>query len=158
MEMEKIKILAQSPLPKVIHGINPRNIMGDKAWNKIKKEKQTVANHHCMICNEYVPHIPGNYLECHEVYDVDISNHIYELVDIVCICRKCHEYIHFGRLQMLLKEGKITYEYYQEIMDRGDNILSQYNLKKEIFDIKEINNTEWRLKYNGKFYSKDTQF
>lgn len=64
-------ILTQSPLPKSIHGINPRTIMGENAWNKLKKQKQIEANYHCMCCGDYVAHIPGDYLECHEVYSVN---------------------------------------------------------------------------------------
>ena len=34
-----LEILTHTVLPKSIHGISPRKIMGDTEWNKIKKEK-----------------------------------------------------------------------------------------------------------------------
>lgn len=151
--MKNIKILTQTVLPKSIHNINPRTIMGTVAWNKIKKEKQKLANHHCMCCDEFVPHVPGNYLQCHEVYDIDMGKRQFRLVDIVCICGKCHDFIHLGRLQMLLKEGKISREYYGEILERGNKLLKENGLKRENLPLAEINNPSWCLVYNGKTYS-----
>ena len=148
-----LEILTQTVLPKSIHGISPRKIMGDAEWNKIKKEKQKIANHHCMCCGEYVSHKPGDYLECHEIYNINIEKKECELKDVVCICHKCHEYIHLGRLQMLLKEGKITHEYYLEIFNRGNNLLKSFGLKKNNLPVDEINNPDWVLIYNNKRYN-----
>ena len=147
-----LEILTHTVLPKSIHGISPRKIMGDSEWNKIKKEKQKIADHHCMCCEEYVPHIPGNYLECHEIYNINTEKKEFELQDIVCICKRCHEFIHLGRLQMLLKEGRISQEYYNDICNRGENLLKSNGLKRNNLPLNEINNPDWVLVYKNKKY------
>ena len=148
-----IVILTQSILPLSIHGVNPRTIMGDCKWNKIKKEKQKIADHHCMCCGEYVEHVPGNYLECHELYDVDLEKREFIFKDVVCICKKCHQFIHFARTWKLVEKGELTLEYYNEIMERGKNLLTINGLKRENLPAKEIHNPEWVLVYENKRYN-----
>lgn len=58
---------------------------------QIKKEYQQKADHHCMICKEYVSHKPGDWLELHEKYDYDFDNLIQKMKDMflsvmVAIC------------------------------------------------------------------------
>ncbi len=105
-----------------------------------------------MCCDEYVPHIKGNYLECHEIYKIDIENHEFELVDVVCLCKKCHSYIHKGLLQQNLFKGIITKEYYQMIIDRGNRLLAEKGLTKQDLSPEEIRNPEWVLRYKGEIY------
>lgn len=116
-----VKELTQSILPFSLHGINPRTIMGDQEWNKIKKQKQKEADHHCMICGCYVPHTPNDWLECHETYDIDKNKKEFKLKDVICICHKCHSFIHSGRLEILYQENKITLDEYNEIIEKGKN-------------------------------------
>ncbi len=148
-----IEILAQSILPLSIHGVNPRKIMGDYKWKQIKKEKQKEADHHCMCCGEYVEHVPGNYLECHELYDIDLENREFRFKDVVCICKKCHQFIHSARTKCLVEEGEITQEYFNEIMERGNNLLMINGLEKKDLSQKEIKNPKWVLVYENKRYN-----
>lgn len=149
--MNNYEILAQTVLPKSLHGINPRTIMGQAKWNKLRQEKLAEADHHCMACGEFVP--DNHLLDCHEVYQIDMDKKEFKLVDIVCLCKKCHDYIHMGRLQMLMGQGLIAREYYNEVMMRGDELLESQNLKKQNLPFDEINNPNWYLLYDGKKYS-----
>jgi len=153
MQMRDVSLLSQTILPLSLHGVNPRKIMRTSEWNKIKKEKQALANHHCMCCGEYVSHVPGDWLECHEVYDIDLKNREFMLMDIVCLCKKCHAFIHQGRLGVLLSEGKVSREYYDEIIERGNKLLHDSNIEKRDLSSDEITNPNWCLVYNGKKYS-----
>lgn len=148
-----VEILTQSILPFSIYGVNPRKIMGEYRWKQIKKEKQELADHHCMCCGEYVEHVPGDYLECHELYDIDLKKREFRLKDIVCICKKCHQFIHSGRTERLVGEGEITQEYFNEIMDRGNNLLSINGLEKDNLPFREISNPKWVLVYENKRYN-----
>ena len=151
--MKHIEVLTQTILPKSLHGINPRTIMGQAKWDKIKKAKLLEADHHCMACDEYVPHVAGNYLECHEVYTIDLEKKEFQLADIVCLCKRCHEYIHRARLKRLVAEGVITQEYYDSVIERGNALLHANNLVKNDLPKNEINNPDWYLLYEGKKYS-----
>lgn len=154
--MTNVEILAHTILPISLHGTNPRTIMGESKWKKIKKEKQKEANHHCMCCGDHVAHIPGDWLECHEIYDIDMDKREFRIRDLVCLCKKCHDYIHQGRLRKLLAKGEITKEYYIEVIRRGDKLLADNNLVKNDLSAKEIRNPDWYLLYEGKRYSSKT--
>lgn len=100
---ESVKVLTQTILPFSLHEINPRTIMGEKEWKKIKKDTQTKANHHCQCCGRYVKHISGDWLETHEMYNVDLEAHEFELTGFVGLCKDCHNYIHVGTQKKLRK-------------------------------------------------------
>jgi len=127
--------------------------MGNSEWNKQKKKVQQEAGNHCMICNDYVSHMPGDYLECHEIYEIDVAKREFSLKGLICICMKCHEFIHHGRLARLVAERKITKSYYEQIMIRGNDLLANSGLKKQNLPPEEIRNPDWYLLYNGKKYS-----
>jgi hypothetical protein len=148
MSYDNIKILAQPLLPYTLHGVNPRTIMGQTSWNKIKKVKQKEADHHCQICDRYVAHVIGDYLECHEVYEIDEEKYEFKLIDIVAICNTCHSFIHFGRTTILYNEGKITEDRYYEIYDKGQQLLQSQNLVKKEIDL----SAPYVLVWNNKYY------
>jgi hypothetical protein len=130
--------------------------MGEGKWRKIVMEKQKEANHHCQSCGEYVAHVVGDYLECHEVYDIDPVKREFKLVGFVCLCKRCHQFIHQGRLRVLLAQGTITEKYYHEIIDHGNRLLENNGLKKNDLSAEEIKNPNWHLLYEGKKYSNNT--
>lgn len=148
MTIENIKILAQPILPYSLHGVNPRTIMGNAAWNKMKIAKRSEANHHCQICDRYVPHVKGDWLECHEVYEIDEENLEFRLIDIVAICNTCHGYVHLGLTGLLYSQGKITEERYWEIIEHGDKLMRSQLLTKQEIDI----NANYVLVYKGQVY------
>ena len=152
----KPEVLTQTILPFALHGINPRTIMGQYKWNKIKKEAQSIANHHCQACGRYVEHIPGDWLECHEEYNIDMKNHVFSIKNFICLCKECHNYIHQGRLRMLLLDGTIDEEYYNKIISHGESILKEHGLSKKDLPKDEIENPEWKLEYDGYLYFKET--
>ena len=76
-----------------------------------------------------------------------------EFVDIVCLCKKCHDFIHLGRTQMLLKKREISQNYYIEVVKRGMKFLKENKLQRVFLSNYEINNPEWVLVYHGKIYS-----
>ena len=131
MTKENIELLARPILHATIFGVAPREIMGAYQFKKIKKQVQLEANNHCMICDRYVPHKAGDWIYTHEVYHVDKKKKCYTLEKYVGICRECHEYIHIGRLNVLYKNGKISKDDFDRIVNRGNSLLKTVNLKKE---------------------------
>lgn len=122
-----IAILLDTQIPPILHYNNPRTHLGKTNWTKVSKKVQEIANKHCMACNDFVPHVPGNYIECHELYTYKDNRML--LYGVVGICTKCHNYIHNGRLNMLYREGKITQEYQNSIIERGNKLLG-FDYKK----------------------------
>ena len=149
---ESVQILTQTILPLSLHGINPRTIMGDAEWEKIKHFVQKESYHECACCGRYIRHIPGDWIETHEMYSVDIEKHEFKLLGFVGLCNECHSYIHYGRLQMLLVTGQITIEEYNKIINHGNQLLQRFGLVKNDLPAHEIANPAWYLLYNGKKY------
>ena len=71
---------------------------------------------------------------------------------MVCLCSKCHLYIHSSLLSILVQKGEYTKEYKDEVLAKGDAILAKHNLKKqESLDSLEKIWMEkcWKLIYEG---------
>jgi len=152
---ESVGVLTQTILPFSLHGVNPRTIMGEEEWQKVKKETQKQADHHCMCCGRSVQHIPGDWVETHEMYSIDTEKHVFELSGFVGLCNDCHSYIHQGRLRILVAEGKMRMSEYTRIIEHGDKLLDMFGLSKHDLPGSEIENPEWRLLYNGELYKND---
>ena len=149
---ESVEILTQTILPFSLHGINPRTIMGEKEWDKVKHQVQKESLHECMCCGRYIRHIPGDWIETHEIYDFDINKKEAKLIGFVGLCNECHSYIHQGRLRILLMQGRISTDEYQRIIHHGNQLLQQFGLVKKDLPSEEIENSAWYLLYNGEKY------
>lgn len=75
-------------VPKNCHYMAPRDFLGVKAWDFLRRHVYKRAGYLCEICKS-----PGRN-EAHERYL--IKNDTMYLVRIVCLCPKCHEAIHLG--------------------------------------------------------------
>ena len=151
---QRPKILLHSNIPKPLHGVAPRGILGAKWWNKTRKKAYRSTDYHCQACGvaKHESKGPG-WLEGHEMYDVDYLLGTAAYIETVPLCAFCHNYIHSGRLQMLLEEGQITQQRYIEVIQHGDNVLRQAGLKQPlVYDGPIADWANWRLLLNGKEY------
>ena len=149
---ESVEILTQTILPFSLHGINPRTIMGEAEWNKVKHQVQKASYHECQCCGRYIRHVPGDWIETHEMYNIDIEKHEFQLLGFVGLCNECHSYIHQGRLRLLLLGGQISKQEYLRIIEHGNELLKRFGLTKKDLPPWEIENSDWYLLYNGKKY------
>ncbi len=150
---ESVEILTQTILPFSLHGINPRTIMGEAEWDKVKHRVQKESYHECMCCGRYIRHVPGDWIETHEMYSIDLDKHEFQLTGFVGLCNECHSYIHQGRLRILLMQGKISFADYERIIQHGNQLLQRFGLAKKDLPPEEIENPDWYLLYNGEKYS-----
>lgn len=129
---DNITLLAKPTLYTSIWGVAPREIIGTR-FNAIKANIQALAKNHCMICDRFVPHTreTGDWIHTHEDYNLDKENNVYTLNQYIGICRQCHEFIHIGRLGMLLEEGQITKEYYDEVVAKGLALLKSIGINEK---------------------------
>jgi hypothetical protein len=153
------EILLHPNIPKPLHGLAPRVIKGQSWWDEKRKAAYFAADYKCEACGVKKQNAKYHqWLEAHELYEMDYPNGKMIFKRLVALCHSCHNYIHSGRLQMLLNSGKISQKKYDDIISHGDNLLEKYNIKKKTYKGKVAEWEDWRLvfegkEYKGKFYS-----
>lgn len=125
----KPEILTHPNIPKPLHGISPRTIMGDSWWNTKRAEVYSSTNYHCSACGVHKSEAKGpTWLEAHEYWKIDYLTGKCEILSIEPLCHYCHNFIHSGRLSMIMGTDKSKREVL-EILEHGFKILSNNKLK-----------------------------
>jgi len=123
------ELLTHSNIPKPLHGLNPRSLLGQEWWDKKRKEAAMKENYHCWACGVSAKDAKyHSWLEGHEVYTYDYERGTGTLSEIVSLCHSCHNFIHSGRLKILLKKREISKDKFEDIMSHGRFILQEHNL------------------------------
>jgi hypothetical protein len=122
------EILMHPNIPKPLHEVNPRNIMGKELWDDLRPRIYASTDYHCIACGVHKEEARGSkWLEAHEFYDIDYGAGKVYVKKIVPLCHYCHNFIHSGRLQMILGKEK-TEEEVIKILEHGFKILAENDL------------------------------
>ena len=78
---------------------NLRSVLPKEVWDKIRKKAYARAGGKCMLCGA-----PTARLEAHEQWEYDDEKGVQKLVNVVAVCKACHEVIHIGRTQLTGRE------------------------------------------------------
>lgn len=120
-------LLIHPNIPKPLHGLAPRIILGDKWWNETKAKAKARMNNHCWACGVHKSQAKYHqWLEAHECYSIDYSLGKVEYVGTAALCHSCHNYIHDGRMLMLVRKGEMSKEKYEDIIKHGNIIISDW--------------------------------
>ena len=129
------EILMHPNIPKPLHEVNPRNIMGQAKWDIVRQDAYASTDYHCIACGVHKSEAKGHqWLEAHEFYNIDYSAGRVEVDRIIPLCHYCHNFIHSGRLHMVTGKEK-TEEEVIEILKHGFKILSDNNLSAFHFTV-----------------------
>lgn len=116
-------------IPKPLHGISPRTIMGQEWWDKTRREVYASSDQHCIACGVYKTEAKEKqWLEAHEFYKINYKTGEVIIESIEPLCHYCHNFIHSGRLAMIIDTEKPR-ETVVEILEHGFKILSKNKLK-----------------------------
>lgn len=151
------KLLLGPNTPKPMHGLTPRNLLGSKWWNKTRRKAYRSTGYRCLACGVLKFNAKGRqWLEAHEVYEIDylLGRSYYRRA--VPLCHYCHCYIHSGRLAAQLEKGEISHAKYTTVIQHGDRVLSLAGLEprssKEDYSGLVADWSDWRLVIEGKEY------
>jgi hypothetical protein len=152
---EKLRpeVLLMPNIPKPLHGVNPRTIMGKQWWDIKRNEAYASTNYHCISCgihkfDDFNYGLPR--LDAHELYSFDYDNFSCCFLDIVPLCTICHDGIHTGRISSLFDKGLVSEEYCWFVYERKKQVCGSYG---EVDKIDYTDNWgKWRLEFNGKLY------
>lgn len=121
-----VPLITMPNVPKPLHGIPPRVIMGKTTWDHVRKKCYFDAGYKCEICGEEPP---KGQLHAHELYSYDYKKGTGKFERCIAICKKDHDFIHSGRLITMLKNNNILYpkEYVLGVVEKGFKLVHDYN-------------------------------
>lgn len=123
------QILTHPNIPKPLHGIAPRTIMGQKWWDKTRKEVYASTDYHCIACGVSKEDARGpKWLEAHEFWEIDYNAGTAKITGIHPLCHYCHNFIHSGRLASISGGLKSENEI-KRILEYGFKVLAKSNLQ-----------------------------
>ena len=151
------EILLLERIPDALHGLAPRVIMGQIWWDRTRRKVYEDAHWHCQACGVHKRQAkgPNQWLDAHEVYETDYLLGKMVFKEIVALCPWCHAFIHTGRQENLLKQGKITKKEFDAIQAHGNESLRKAGLKKKPpVDVEQLSVewSDWRLVIGDKEY------
>lgn len=133
------ELLLAPNIPKPMHGVAPRVVMGNSWWNKVKKEAKLASDNHCVACGVHKTQAKSrSWVECHEVYETDYKKGRLIYLETVTLCHYCHGYIHDGRLKHLMEKGELHQQKYVSIIQHGDRILLEAGLARLPYKDREL--------------------
>ena len=169
----KPEILSAPNIPKPLHGLNPRTIMGQKAWDERRRQVYADAGY---CCQAYGVHKSDaklhQWLEAHEIFDIDYRNGKAELIEIVALCHFCHAFIHSGLLRVRARKKEVSAQHVRNVMQHGCDLLRSFDGEifvgtAELCDLVSVDRTgirvlpspsyianwsKWRMIWDGKEY------
>ena len=138
------EILLHPNIPKPLHGLNPRSLMGVQWWDIKRRESYAKNDYHCWACGIHKTEAKYHqWLEGHECYNIDYKNGTAEMIEVTALCHCCHNFIHSGRLEMMYDEGKIDSERYEYILNHGSEILKKVKTTDNPFYSDNSQIAEW---------------
>lgn len=124
-------ILLHPNIPAPLHGVAPRVVLGRKWWDKTRQEAYRSTDCHCLACGVHKTKAKlRQWLEGHELYEIDYARGRAKYIETVPLCHLCHCYIHDGRLLALLEKGEIHHSKYVTIIQHGEEVLRRAGLKR----------------------------
>jgi len=118
-----------------MHCVAPRNVLGQKWWDQTRQSAYESTSFHCLACGVWKHDAEyRHWLEAHELYNINYARGRMVYVESVPLCTLCHAFIHDGRLQALLEQGKITHQRYSATIRHGTKVLGDAGLKRSTHD------------------------
>jgi len=145
-------ILSQSNIPKPLHGVNPRTIMGKEKWDIFRKQVYASTNYHCIACGVHVENaLFHRWLEAHEDYNIDHENATMTVSGFVPLCHSCHSFVHSGFLVVQYRKGIKSKSQVCKILEHGFSILEKSDLPAFIGLKNAISECGYGGKWSGRW-------
>lgn len=130
MSLPSPEYLTHPNIPKPLHGINPRSVLGQAWWDEKRKEAYAKNYFCCWACGIHRSKAKHHqWLEGHESYLINYETGEVKLKEIIALCHSCHNFIHSGRLFIMYQNGKFDKDKCLDILEHGFSILNKAKLK-----------------------------
>lgn len=123
-----VPLITMPNVPRPLHKLNPRNIMGASTWNHVRKRCYFDAGYKCEICGIDFADIKPRYA-AHELYSYDWIAGTGKFERCIAVCAVCHNAIHSGRLITMYKNDNPLYpkEYVLKVVEHCFSLVHKYN-------------------------------
>lgn len=123
-----VALITMPNVPRPLHGLPPRKIMGQAKWDRMRKQCYYNAHYQCEICGAEPP---KGQLHAHELYTIDYKKGTSTFNRCIAICKQDHDFIHSGRLLTLYKQGNPLYQksYLLSVVEKGFKLIHDINKK-----------------------------
>lgn len=154
VEERRPEVLLLPNIPKPLHGVAPREILGRKWWDAARKAAYESTGQRCIACGVHKSQAKSRkWVEGHEEYDTDYLLGRLTYLRTIPLCHFCHNFIHSGRLQALLDRGEVHQAKYVGIIQHGERILAEAGLSRpDPYEGPIADWGDWRLVIDGKEY------
>ena len=140
------KILLCPNVPKPMHGVAARVVLGAKWWNDTRRAAYQSTDFHCLACGVEKYKARGQqWLEGHEIYRINYRRGRMVYIMTVPLCHYCHNYIHDGRMTALVEKGQMPQAAYVAIVQHGDEVLRQAKVPESRYNQKRIISLKARI-------------
>ena len=122
---------------------NLRSELPKEVWDKIRRKSYARAGGRCMICGA-----PTARLEAHEQWEYDDLNGVQKLVNVIAVCKACHEVIHIGRTQLtgrekeasehFMKVNEVSYAEYRKALGEANEKHRERSRKEWKLDVSDL--------------------
>lgn len=125
--------------------------MGKGWWDVERRRAYASTGYKCAACDTHKRDAHYHqWLEAHELYDIDYPKGRMTLKEIVPLCHCCHNYIHSGRMQALVDKGEMEEGKMNFILNRGNRLIEMAGLQKPDPPTVMAPWHKWRLVFSGK--------
>lgn len=153
------EILLHPGVPKPLHGLAPRVVLGKAWWDKERAEAYKLHDYHCFACGCHQDEaiFREGMLEAHEFYTIDYKAKRVTYHEAVALCHACHGYIHSGRLTAMAEKGEVSESKWLAVIEHGDAQLASIGespkLAPTLHRVEDDHDwPDWRLVVFGKEY------
>ncbi len=121
------RLLTMPNIPHPLQGLGmqPRTIENADRWYAMRQKCYIDAHYKCQACGKDVSS-PGK-ATAHEMFSYYYNKGEAVFERLVCLCNKCHKFIHSGRLMTSLKRGELGQNEVLTIIRHGFQLISNYN-------------------------------
>ncbi len=127
-------------MPQECWRSNLRSVLPPELWDKVRRDAYARAKYRCTVCGK------KGRLEAHEKWSYDEENALQTLVDVVALCRECHEVKHISRTalvgrgleameQFMKVNGVSQAEYHEALGEMNEEYLRRSKIEGWVTDI-----------------------
>ena len=92
----------------------------------MRKEVYALTDNHCAACGVHKSQAAcKQWMEAHEIYDINYNEGTATMTEIVPLCHFCHAFIHSGLLRIRARKKEISADHVRQVIRHGVGILKQ---------------------------------